>query len=697
MKKQRQSIPSIYHCHQNRHIQNVFISFVIVSIAALYVSSAFTLSQMNNENKCHRNRNTLGIRTSTNLQQLLSTSTLQPLDSYHIISRQRHDRIIRYSTNENKYESYKVRFLNHLPKDHYKFNDSHHPSSKTSNRFKNSHVNNGNHNSFKSDNEEKYIPESKGDPIEEDFASKINLDEKKLRQLRLLQNQQQTPSLMFSGQPDDSSPFLKSFTSSGTTTNGKSNGKISSPTSADDGLSRFHRRLPSNRQRLVTGTYPLYVSVRDSPTRKWLGSSRRCRTTALFPPLDDGTGEALWEQKQQLMRQQLQGIATSQLYVNGTIAERSLASFERYDWLDDDTKDNKNDYYVSTDDKTCLSMELIAEIYMRKPAYLNLLPKHLKELKKSTEDDKEENNGDGNNGLTSWFLKLQQQRQKEENPLDDLFLENNEMLWVTDFSLTKKGGVTSIDTRSGAMRPLGKTSGILGGIGKAISNADKTNNQVGISFGWPNEVGPVPLQKFSPSLLSSSSSSSSQHKGEREKELHSDSTKSSQSAIESYQWNNHKPVENYENALLVTDGFLVPGRENGGLYVVKNLGQDNLEWKVCLTGGNVSPEAEDTEWFYHRAVWVDLTGDGRKSILTARAKRPSILNTNSNTDTSTTTSSSSSSRIQDIDAIQGDKGQLIWLECPKPYRYDEETGTPLDEDDTVFDPFSAKHLPWKLR
>jgi len=39
----------------------------------------------------------------------------------------------------------------------------------------------------------------------------------------------------------------------------------------------------------------------------------------------------------------------------------------------------------------------------------------------------------------------------------------------------------------------------------------------------------------------------------------------------------------------------------------------------------------------------------------------------------------------------------VWLERLKPYRYDEKTNTPLDIDDTVFDPFSSKHTPWKVR
>ena len=65
------------------------------------------------------------------------------------------------------------------------------------------------------------------------------------------------------------------------------------------------------------------------------------------------------------------------------------------------------------------------------------------------------------------------------------------------------------------------------------------------------------------------------------------------------------------NVLLVTDGFLVPGKDKGGLHIVKNLGGKD-ESRVSLTG--------ITDYFYHKAVWMDLTGDGRQSILCARAK-----------------------------------------------------------------------------
>lgn len=85
-----------------------------------------------------------------------------------------------------------------------------------------------------------------------------------------------------------------------------------------------------------------------------------------------------------------------------------------------------------------------------------------------------------------------------------------------------------------------------------------------------------------------------------------------------------------------------------------------------------------------RAIWLDLTGDGRKSILAARAKLPSILNGNVRSQSERTAG-----------AIG--KGQLVWLERPIPHTFDVETGTPLDVDGTVFDPFNARNTPWKLR
>ena len=82
---------------------------------------------------------------------------------------------------------------------------------------------------------------------------------------------------------------------------------------------------------------------------------------------------------------------------------------------------------------------------------------------------------------------------------------------------------------------------------------------------------------------------------------------------------------------------------------------------------------------------MDLTGDGRQSILTSRAKVPSILNNNN------------ANGAQDEGRTTMGIGQLVWLERPMPPTYDADTGIPLDVDGTVFDPFSARHAPWKLR
>ena len=571
--------------------------------------------------------------------------------------------------------------------------------------------------------------------------SDLILDKKKLRQLRLLQSLQQTSTLMrplderYISKDSGGDAITKYSTTSATTS-------ATSSLSSDEGLSRFHRRLlisTSNRQRFVTGTYPLFVSVRDSPTRHWLrkrntglrGEEQR-RRRAFF--LDDGTGEGLL-QLQQLQREleEAQGMATCQLYVNDTLVERSLASFDRYGWLEDDRKKNDingmKEYETNNDSihsssiegtNECLSLELIAEINVRKPGYLNILPKSFNNKCRDLDHLPSHGSYYGdvtNKKFTSWFTKLQQKQQAQANDHSAFQNdENDDMLWISDFSLTKKGGITSVDTQAGSIRPVGKINGIWREIGKAMNYKHEDKNEVGISFEWPNEVSAVPVQHFKPSILNKytnekitpilpegSLDASSKNKKSRENNL---------SSI-------YEPTKYHENALLITDGFLVPGRGNGGIYVVQNLGQDNIEHKVCLIGGDDSSNKdsfhknentsksssflpdESTEWFYHRAVWLDITGDGRKSIISARAKHPSILNSNNgevipNPNPSTDTTKQNQSFEYDNTA-RGEKGQLIWLECPKPHRFDEETGTPLDIDDTVFNPFSARNTPWKLR
>ena len=57
-------------------------------------------------------------------------------------------------------------------------------------------------------------------------------------------------------------------------------------------------------------------------------------------------------------------------------------------------------------------------------------------------------------------------------------------------------------------------------------------------------------------------------------------------------------------------------------------GVDGLLSKLerLQSNGNRTNAIREEGWFYHRSIWIDLTGDGRESILTARAKRPKILN-----------------------------------------------------------------------
>jgi len=105
-----------------------------------------------------------------------------------------------------------------------------------------------------------------------------------------------------------------------------------------------------------------------------------------------------------------------------------------------------------------------------------------------------------------------------------------------------------------------------------------------------------------------------------------------------------------------------------------------------------------------RAIWVDLTGDGRKSILTARATFPLVSSNNKNNEKRRYAKAANNMNTHnDRQAMnrnsppKGARGQLVCLEMPKPFRIDEATGTPLERDGTVFDPLSSRHLPWKVQ
>ena len=335
-----------------------------------------------------------------------------------------------------------------------------------------------------------------------------------------------------------------------------------------EGLSRFHQSILDRsygRQRFVTGKFPLLVSVKENPTKRWLANA------------DTGT---------------------AQLLLNGTAVDTSLASFDRFQWLDDEERDELAERY------SMVSLELVGEINIKKPGYVNLMPSNAAGSSAAVRRTISQSKGWNKWKNSELYEQLAYEyvgTREEESP--------RERLWITGFSLASpKGFLHSLDTDTG--------------------NFESVDARTARSVLWPNESNAVPR-----SLLGGDDDD-----GDK--------------------------TFKHRDALLVSDGFLVPGKDRGGLYVVQCPGNPDAEWTVCLT-------ASSENWFYHRAVWVDLTGDGRKSILTARARTP---------------------------VTGGDSGgQLVWLEAPQPHRYDEATGTPLAEDGTVFDPFSARHTPWKTR
>jgi len=64
----------------------------------------------------------------------------------------------------------------------------------------------------------------------------------------------------------------------------------------------------------------------------------------------------------------------------------------------------------------------------------------------------------------------------------------------------------------------------------------------------------------------------------------------------------------------VPDGFLVPGKKDGGVYVVRMDSED-----LTKTTDTVKITAKKNNYFYHMGYWVDLNGDGRKDFITARS------------------------------------------------------------------------------
>jgi hypothetical protein len=69
------------------------------------------------------------------------------------------------------------------------------------------------------------------------------------------------------------------------------------------------------------------------------------------------------------------------------------------------------------------------------------------------------------------------------------------------------------------------------------------------------------------------------------------------------------------NFVLTAGGFLVPGHTTGSIDLW-GLGNDPSK----ATRTKLSADKKD--WFYHKAIWHDINGDGRQDILAARATAP---------------------------------------------------------------------------
>jgi len=87
----------------------------------------------------------------------------------------------------------------------------------------------------------------------------------------------------------------------------------------------------------------------------------------------------------------------------------------------------------------------------------------------------------------------------------------------------------------------------------------------------------------------------------------------------------------------LAEGFLVPGKSDGRVAL------------LTTAGDTLTLTAPKSGWFYHRALWVDVNGDGKLDILTARATKP---------------------------ILGSAAGELLWLEQP------------------ASDPLSGPSLPW---
>ena len=150
---------------------------------------------------------------------------------------------------------------------------------------------------------------------------------------------------------------------------------------------------------------------------------------------------------------------------------------------------------------------------------------------------------------------------------------------------------------------------------------------------------------------------------------------------DSFLWPNEvaRAPDELGDYLVVCDGFLVPLKSTGGVYLLESncTGPIHAANRIELT----TPK---TSWFYHMTQWRDMNGDGKLDLITARATKPIVGSAG---------------------------GQLLWLEQPQtdPLQnvpWEEHvladgpdiifTVADLDPADKVFEIFVAEFFAQKL-
>ena len=81
-----------------------------------------------------------------------------------------------------------------------------------------------------------------------------------------------------------------------------------------------------------------------------------------------------------------------------------------------------------------------------------------------------------------------------------------------------------------------------------------------------------------------------------------------------------------QRVIVVPDGFLPPGKNNGGIYLTLLDSSD-----ITKTVKTVTITHNKSGYFYHMGFWMDLNGDGRMDFLTAKSNAKAVKANSSGT------------------------------------------------------------------